>query len=321
MITRRLILATPLLSTPAWAQAPAKDYPNKSIRIVSPGSPGSASHVLARHIGNGLSRAWGQAVVVDNKLGASGNIASDTVAKAPGDGYTLLVTYSLHYTNLWIDKVSYDPAADFEPIARFANSSLVMATGANSPYKTVRDVIEAAKKKPGEITYASSGTGTTSHMAGALFENLAGIKLSHIPYKAPGPAAIAAAGGMVDLSFNGTATALPLITGGRLRALAITAAARSTHLPQVPTFVEAGVPGYELTSPIWILAPRGTPLQIVKKLSDEVIRIASSPDFKEVTLGQGVDIDIQDAATFRASVPGELAKWKRMVELTSAKTN
>lgn len=321
MITRRALLAAPLLCVLPFRATHAQDYPTRLIRMVLPISQGSATDMTARYIAIALGKEWNQPIIVENKTGASGNIATELVARAPADGYTLLVTYSPHYTNFLLDKTNYDPVKDFEPIARIASSSLVLVTAANSRFKSVRAVIVAAKEKPGSITYASSGNGTTSHMAGALFSSLAGIQLQHVPYKAPAPASLDAASGQVDLSFNGPATALPLINGGRLQALAVTTVGRSPQLPDVPTLAESGVHGYELSSPIWVLAPHGTPAAIVEKLSAAITRIASTPEFKEVCAKQSLDVDVQNAAVYRASIPAEMGKWRRLVELTGGKTN
>lgn len=196
----------------------AADWPDgKTIRIVVATGVGSGSDLTARQIATGLGKELNTPVIIENKTGAGGVIGTDFVAKAAPDGYTLLGTYAQHYTNQLVQKTPYDAIKDFEPIARIANSALVISVAANSPYKTLKDVIEAAKQKPGFITYGSSGNGTTSHMAAALFEHMAGVKLNHVPYKAPGQVALDAAAGQIDLSFNGMSSVLPLIKGGRLR--------------------------------------------------------------------------------------------------------
>jgi tripartite-type tricarboxylate transporter receptor subunit TctC len=322
MISRRSLLAAPLVGVLPFGAAHAQDYPAHTVRIIAPVQPGAATDITARHIAQALGTAWSQPVIVENKLGASGNIATDFVAKAPPDGYTLLVTYSNHYTNPLLDKTTpYDPVKDFEPIARVASSGLVLFTVPTSPFKTLNDVIAAAKEKPGSITYASAGNGTAGHMCGALLSSLAGIELRHIPYKSPGQVVLDVAGGIVDLGFNGTATSLPLIQSGRVRPLAVTSAKRTAQLPDTPTMAELGVKGYELISPVWLLAPRGTPAAIVKKLSDTITRIASSPEFKELCAKQSLDVDVQDAATYKASIPAEVEKWRRLVALTADKAN
>lgn len=297
----------------------AQDYPNKPVRIVVPVSAGSGTDATARFISNALSKAWGATVIVDNKPGAGAALGTDIVAKSAADGYTLLFTYAAHYSNPWVMSASYDAVKDFEPVARLANSVLVLGTKPDSPLRTVRDVIAVAKQKPGTISYASAGIGSTGHMAGALFETMAGVQLNHVPYKAASQVPLDAASGQVDVMFGGLASALPLIKSGRLRVIAVTSAKRSANLPDVPTMAEAGLPGYENSSPIWVFAPRGTPQPIVQKLSDALTRIALTPEFKDYTLTQGIEVDVQDAATARAEGPAELEKWRKVVELTAPK--
>jgi tripartite-type tricarboxylate transporter receptor subunit TctC len=321
MISRRSLLAAPLLGALPLGAARAQDYPSKVVRIVVPTSPGSGTDTVARHVAATLGKAWNASVIVENKPGAGVNIATDYVAKAAPDGYTLLFTYAAHYSNTWVDKAPYDPIRDFEPVARMANSALVLLTHAHSPLRTVRDVIAAAKEKPGAVTYATAGNGTTGHMAGALLSTMAGISLNHIPYKTPSQTALDTAGGLVDVGFNGISTAIPLIRSGRLRPLAVTTAKRSAFLPEVPTIAEAGFAGYEISSPIWMMAPRGTPAAIVERLSDALTRIASTPEFREACAIQGIEPDVQNAATARAAAPAELEKWRKLVALTAAKSN
>jgi tripartite-type tricarboxylate transporter receptor subunit TctC len=313
---RSAIIAAAALAMPpgpAWSQ----EYPSKPIRLVVPVSAGSGSDATARFLANALGKAWGVTLVVDNKPGAGAMLGTDIVAKAPADGYTLLFTYAAHYSNQWVLSPPFDAVKDFEPIARMANSTLVLATKPDSPYRTVRDLVTAAKHKPGALSYASAGLGSTGHMAGALLESLAGIELNHVPYKAASQVPLDAASGQVDVMFGGLASALPLIRSGRLRVLAVTSATRSAILPDAPTIAESGFPGYENSSPIWAFAPRGTPQAIVKKLSEVFTRAASSAEFKEFCLSQGIEADVQDAATVKAGAPGELEKWRRMVELTT----
>jgi tripartite-type tricarboxylate transporter receptor subunit TctC len=320
-IRRRLLLGVPSLALAlAQGAAHAQDYPNKPIRIVVPITAGSGTDATARFVANALGKAWGTTVIVENKPGAGAALGTDFVARAPADGYTLLFTYAAHYSNPWVMSVSYDAVKDFEPVARLANSTLILATKPDSPFRTVQDVIAAAKQKPGTITYASAGLGSTGHMAGALFETMAGVQLNHVPYKAASQVPVDAASGQVDVMFGGLASALPLIKAGRLRVLAVTADKRSANLPDVPTMAEAGLPGYENSSPIWVFAPRGTPQPVVNKLSETLTRIAATPEFKDYTLTQGIEVDIQPAATAKAAAPAELQKWKRLVDLSAANT-
>lgn len=299
--------------------AHAQDYPSHPIRIVVPVTPGSGSDATARFVANALGKAWGTVVLVDNKPGAGAALGTDAVAKSPADGYTLLFTYAAHYSNQWVMNTGFDAVRDFEPVARMANSTLVLATRPDSPFKKLADVIAAAKQKPGSLTYGSAGIGTTGHMAGAQLASMAGIELTHVPYKAASQLPVDASTGMVDVMFGGLASSLPLIKSGRLRVLAVTSATRSANLPDVPTMAESGLPGYENATPIWVFAPRGTPQPIVKKLSDALTRIASTPEFKDYCFALGIEVDVQDAATVKARGPAELERWRKLVELTASK--
>ncbi len=294
---------------------------DKPVRIIVPTGVGSGTDLSTRQIAASMGKAWNVPVVVENKTGASGMIGTDFVAKAAPDGHTLLATYAQHYTNQLVLKTPYDAVEDFEPIARVANSALVISVSPDSPYKTLGDVIEAAREKPGIITYGSSGNGTTSHLAATLLEDMAKVKLNHVPYKAPGQVALDAASGQIDLSFNGMSTVLPLIKGGRLRPVAVTTLQRSQSLPDVPTVAESGYPGYETASPIWLFVPRGTPQDIVDKLSAGVIAAARTTEFKDLCQQQGLEVDIQDAATAKAAGPGELEKWRKLLSTAGATTD
>jgi len=286
---------------------------------VVPVSPGSGTDGVARFIGNELSKSLGASFVVENKVGASGNIGTDFVAKAPADGYTILCTYASHYSNPWVEKTPYDAIKDFDPIARLAMSALVLVTSSNSPYKTVQQVVAAAKRKPGSVSYGSSGNGTSSHMAAALLCSMAGIEMNHVPYKAPAQVAVDSASGQVDVGFCGVATALPLVKSGRLRVLAVTSLARSSHFPGVETLNEAGLKGYELVSPIWMMVRSGTPAAIVTQLSSASTQAAKTSAFKTFCHGQGFEVDVQDAETVRANAAAESEKWKKLVALAVPK--
>jgi tripartite-type tricarboxylate transporter receptor subunit TctC len=296
----------------------AQDYPNRPIKVIVPVTAGSGTDATARFFGHALAKAWGATVVVDNKPGAGGAIGTDFVAKAPADGYTLLFTYAAHYSNQWVMKTNFDAVKDFEPVARLATSTLIIATNPKSKFRTLQDLIAAAKQKPGAVSYASAGLGSTGHMVGALLSAMAGIELNHIPYKAASQVPVDASSGLVDFMIGGLASALPLVKGGRLRVLAVTADKRSANIPDVPTVAEAGLPGYENSSPIWMIAPQGTPQPIINKLSDALVKIASTKEFRDYCVLQGIEDDVQPAAKAQADAPAELAKWRRLVELTAA---
>jgi tripartite-type tricarboxylate transporter receptor subunit TctC len=317
-ISAMIAVAAVQLVACVW-QASAQNYPSRPIRVIVPFEASGAMDVVMRIVGKKVSDSGAAQIVIENKTGAGGVIGTDSVAKAAPDGTTLLGTYAQHYTNQLVQKTPYDAVSDFEPIARIANSALVISVATSSPYKSLKDVIEAAKKQPGVVTYGSSGNGTTSHMASALFSSMAGVQLNHVPYKAPGQVALDAAAGQIDLSFNGMSSVLPLIKGGRLRALAVTTAQRSQSLPDVPTVAELGHPGYEAASPIWIFAPRGTPQPIIDKLSEAVVRQAQSQAFADLCASLGLEVDVQTAAVAKAAGPAELDKWRRLMKATGAK--
>ncbi len=303
--------------TPAWAQGDAaQSYPNRVIRVVVPVSPGSATDGTARFIATALSKAWNANVVVENRPGAGIIQGTEIVAKAPADGYTLLFTFAAHYSQSWVQATSYDPVKDFDTVAQLIDTQLILAVRTDSPFKTVADVIAAARQKPGVLSYGTAGVGTTGHMCGALFEHLAKVKLNHIPYKAASQVPIDAASGQTDMMFGGTSSAMPLIRGGKLRALAVTGTTRSASFPDVPTLAETGLAGYDVSSPVWMMAPRGTPAPIVAKLSAELVRIANSADFKEYVMKFAGDPLPLTHTALAANVAKENSKWKQLVEMT-----
>ncbi|HSW19871.1 MAG TPA: tripartite tricarboxylate transporter substrate binding protein [Ramlibacter sp.] len=320
MFSRRSFLvglpaAGALLTRSAFAQVP---WPDRSIRFIVPVAAGAGTDLVARQVSMALNKMWNTASIVDNKPGAGGALGTDYVAKAAPDGYTLLVTFSAHYTTPLIDKTPYDPVADFEPIARLASSPLFMVTAADSPFRSAGDVLAASRRSPRSVTYASAGQGTPSHMSGALLESIAGIQMVHAPYKNGSQAMIETGNGQVNVAFSGAAS-LPLVKSGRLRLLAITSATRSAHLPDVPTLNEsAGIQGYELSSPIWAMAPRGTPDGVRNKLSDALGVITAAPEFKALCASQYLEQDYQSAALAKTATAGDAAHWRRLVQLTKA---
>lgn len=319
MMSRR----TCLQLLPALATLPltalAQSYPARPVRIIVPLSPGSGTDVVARYMSSELSKAMGGSFVVENRVGASGVIGTDFVAKAPADGYTILFNYAAHYSNQFVDKTPYDAVSDFEPIARLATSAMVLVTAANSPLHTVQDLIAAARRKPGGLTYGSPGNGTTPHMAAALMSNMAGIQMTHVPYKAPAQVVVDVAGGQLDVGFGGVATSLPLVKAGRLRVLAVTSLRRSSYFPDAPSLDEAGLKGYALETPIWAFARHGTPQAIITQLSGAMTKAAATPAFKAFCTSQGLEVDIQSAGQARANAPAELERWKKLVALSQVK--
>ena len=264
----------------AHAQAPGANWPNKPIRWVVPFPPGGAMDAIARTLGEKAGQALGQPFVIENKAGAGGNIGAEFVARQPADGYTLMITSIGMATNKPLyGKLSYDPIKDFAPVSLLAVVPNVLVTNATQPdVKTATDVIAAARKAPGKLTYGSAGNGTSIHLAGEVFNSLAQIDMLHIPYKGSGPAVADLLGGQINYMFDSITSARPHIQSGKLRALGVTTAKRSATLPNVPTLAEAGLPGYEVSPWFAVFMPAGTPAPIVNKLNAALRDAMKQPD-------------------------------------------
>jgi tripartite-type tricarboxylate transporter receptor subunit TctC len=296
-------------------------WPEKSITYVVPFAPGGNTDTLARLIGQKLAPLLGQPVIVENRPGAGGNIGSDFVAKAKADGYTILGgTISSHAINPSIyPKMPYDPVKAFEPITLIGTSPLVLVVGADSPYKTLKDLLAAAKAKPGDLTFASPGTGTSPHLAGELLKSVAHVDLTHVPYKGSGPAVTDLIAGHVRFMFDTTLIVGSHVKAGKLRPLAVTSSKRTQSLPEVPTIGEAGVPGYEITSWQAVFAPAGTAKPIVQKLNTEIVRVLKMPDVQERLVGLGVDVVAGTPEQLGEFQRAELAKWAKVVKEANIK--
>ena len=286
MMTKRqtlALLACALASATlpaAHAQAPAASWPSKPIRWVVPFPPGGAMDAIARTLGEKAGKTLGQPFVIENKPGAGGNIGADFVAKQPGDGYTLMITSIGMATNKPLyGKLSYDPIKDFAPVSLLAVVPNVLVTNATQPdVKTAKDVIAAARKTPGKLSYASAGNGTSIHLAGEVFTSLAQVDMLHVPYKGSGPAVSDLLGGQVNYMFDSITSARPHIESGKLRALGLTTAKRSKSLPNVPTLAEAGLPGYEVSPWFAVFMPAATPKDIVAKVNAALLEAMKDPD-------------------------------------------
>jgi tripartite-type tricarboxylate transporter receptor subunit TctC len=302
------VAAGPVLAQDKW--------PTKPITYIVPFPPGGTTDILARAIAQKLGPALGTTIVVENKPGAGGNIGSDFVAKAKPDGYTILGgTISSHAINPSIYKtMPYDAAKSFQPITLIGTNANVLVVGADSPFKTVQDVIAASKAKPGSISFASAGNGTSQHLSGELFKSLAGIQMEHVPYKGSGPAIQDVMAGHVPLMFDTTVVAAPHIQSGKVRALAVTSAKRVKSLPNVPTMAEAGVKGYELISWQGIFAPAGTPKDVVQRLNSEIVKILKLPEMRERLEALGLEPAGNTPEEFAAFQKAEIAKWAKVVK-------
>jgi len=310
-----------LLGAPsALAQAP---FPTKPVRLVVPFPAGGTTDILARAAAQKLSETLGQQVIVDNRPGAGGNIGAELVAKAQADGYTLLMgTVGTHAINPSLyAKMPYDHVKDFAPVILVAGVPNVLVVNPDLPFKTVADVVAYAKANPGKLNFASSGSGTSIHLSGELFKVMAGVQMTHVPYKGSAPALTDLIGGQVQLMFDNLPSALPQIKGGKLRAVAVTSTTRAAALPDVPTVAESGLPGFESSSWFGILAPAGTPKDIIAKINTDVQKWLSTPEAKEKLLGQGAIAAGGSPDDFAKHIQAETAKWAKVVKESGAKVD
>jgi tripartite-type tricarboxylate transporter receptor subunit TctC len=311
-----LVLA---FATGVFAQA----YPTHAIKLIVPFPPGGTTDILARAVAQRLTETLGQAVVVDNRPGAGGNIGSDIVAKSAPDGYTLVMgTVGTHAINPSLyAKMPYDHVADFAPIVLVAGVPNVLEVNPSLPVHTVADLIKLAKEKPGTINFASSGSGTSIHLSGELFKTMAGVNMTHIPYKGSAPAITDLIGGQVQVMFDNLPSSLAQIKAGKLRAIAVTSMKRAPALPDVPTINESGLPGFEASSWFGILAPAGTPPAVIARINTEVNTWLQSPDAREKLLAQGAEAAGGTPAQFASHIRIESDKWAKVVKASGAKAD
>ncbi|MDH4428384.1 MAG: tripartite tricarboxylate transporter substrate binding protein [Acidovorax sp.] len=307
--------ATLVLPAPAWAQTDAA-WPSKPIKWVVPFPPGGAMDVIARTLGEKAARELGQAVVVENRPGAGGNIGADYVAKQPADGYTIMITSIGMATNRALyPKLTYDPVRDFAPISLLAVvPNVLVVNAANTSDRSVKDVVARAGKEPGKLTYASAGNGTSIHLAGEVFASMAGVQMTHIPYKGSGPAVTDMLGGQVDLMFDSITSARPHIQSGKLRALAVTTARRSPALPDVPTVAEAGVPGYEVSPWFAVFARMGTPPEVIARLNKVLNDAMKQPETLRKLESVGAEPIGSTPQELATHLNRELERWGKLIQ-------
>ncbi len=306
----------------AAAAALAQDYPARPVRVVIPLSPGGTTDVPGRMIAARLSEALGHQFFVENKPGAGGIIGADFVAKAKPDGYTLLLTATPHVITANLYKnLPYHALTDFAPVIRVASGPYVLLVHPSLGVNSVRELVALAKREPGKIDFASSGNGSAQHLVGALFTSMAGIQLTHVPYKGSGPATADLISGVVKVGFPGTPIAIPHLKAGRVKALGVTTSHRSPQMPEVPTIAEAGVPGYEATVWLGLLAPAGVPREIIARLNGEIARILKLPEVQQNLASTGVEPTPTTPEEFGAFLRAEYDKWGRVVRETGATVN
>lgn len=299
-----------LATAPAFAA-----YPDKMVRIIVPFAPGGGTDAIARTLGTGMAQALGQTVIVENKPGAGTIIGSESVAKSAPDGYTLLIATFAHAVNPSLQpKLPYATDKAFAPVILIGRSPNVLVVKAESPYKTVKDIVAAAKGAPGKLTFASQGNGTSAHLAGELFKNLAKVDLTHVPYRGAGPAITDLLGGQVDMMFGTAAAVSPFVQSGKLRALGVTTAQRSPASPAVPTIAESGVAAYAAESWYGLYAPAGTPADVIAKLNAAARKAVEAEVFRNRAREEGLIITASTPAELDAYVRAEEARWTKVVK-------
>jgi tripartite-type tricarboxylate transporter receptor subunit TctC len=307
------------LCVPA-AQAADPAYPTRPIRIVVPQSPGASTDLTARLVAQGLNEAFRQPVIVDNRPGSSGIAGSELVARAAPDGYTLMVIASSFSINPALGrKLPYDSIRDFTAVTQLSKFPNLLAANLSAPVKTLQDVIALARAKPGQVSYASAGVATGTHMTMALLQYMTGIDLLHVPYKGGGPAMTATMGGQTPLVIGTSVGVLPHVRAGKLRGIAVTSATRSAGAPDIPTFAESGVPGYEHEPWNGMFGPAGMPKPVLAKVNAEVIRILHTPEVRKVFERDGADVVGNSPEQFGAVLKAEIAKWTKVAKAAGIK--
>jgi tripartite-type tricarboxylate transporter receptor subunit TctC len=300
--------------------AHAQAYPGKPIQLVVPLGPGGINDIISRLIAQKLTESWGQSVVVVNKPGAGGIIGSEAVAKAAPDGYTLLMVYSSHMVNPSLyAKLPYDTVQDFEPITLVNSVNLVLTVGASVPVTSMSELIALAKARPGQLNYGTIGIGSLGHLAGIRFVKAANIDVVQVPYKSAPEVTTALMRGDATLYFDSPITALPFIRSGKVRALAVTSATRSSVLPDVPTVAEAGLPGFEVVGWNGLLAPARTPRPIIEKLNTEIVRILHTSEVATTLKEQGVDVVGDTPEDFADVIRTDIGKWREIITASGIK--
>lgn len=322
--TARLVaLAFTMWAAGSGCAHAAETYPSKPIRIVAAFSPGGFVDFTARLVAASLGPALGQQVVVDNRAGAGGIVGTEMVARAAPDGYTVTIgSVGTHAVNQALyPKLPYHVLRDFQAVARLADGPSILAVHPSLPVRSVKELVALAKARPGQINYASAGAGTSTHLAAVLFEHLAAVKLTHVPFKGGGQSIVALLSGEIPVTFGTAASVSPHTKSGRLRGLAVTGARRSAVLPDLPTIAESGLPGYEMMNWLGFFAPAGTPLAIVDRLAAESLRVVRNPDVAAKFHAQGAEPSPLAREEFAAFVKSEAEKWAKVVAATGMTTN
>jgi tripartite-type tricarboxylate transporter receptor subunit TctC len=314
MMNLRALLGAACLVLAGTGLAAAQDYPTRPVRLIIPFPPGGSNDVVGRLIAIKLGDRLGKQVVVDNRSGAGGVIGTEVVAKAPPDGYTLLIVSMAHAVNPWLYRLNYDPIKDFAPVGLLAKGANVLVVHPSLPVRSVADLIALAKKQPGDLQYASAGIGSFQHLGGELFKLMAGVDMLHVPFKGGGPALVDVVGGHTKVMFSSMVQTVPHIHSGKLRALGTGGPQRSPVLPDVPTIAEAGVPAYEAVNWWGMVAPVGTPKAIIDKLNTELEVVQNAPEVQKQFALEGGEPVPMKPAVFGAYMVSEMNKWEKVVK-------
>ena len=315
-----LLLVAALLGNATAARADA--YPAKPLRLIVGYAPGGATDVIARLVGQRLGEALGQAVIVENRPGANGSIGAEVVARAAPDGYTLFMCTIANVINTSLyPKLPFDFVRDFAPVSLVATIPNMLVVNPAVAAKDLKEFIALAKSNPGQINFASPGSGSSPHLSGELFKTAAGVSMVHIPYKGSAPAMSDLIGGQVQAMFDNMPSALPHVKAGKLRALAVTGANRSAAAMNIPTMDEAGLPGYQITSWFGVALPVATPKEIVQKLNMEIVKVLNRPDIRERLAGLGADVAPSSTEEFASYIMAETAKWAETIKVSGAKVD
>ena len=316
-------LLTCLLCCAFIACAHAQSYPVKTIRIVTPYAPGGTADILSRVVAQKLAEAWSQQVVVDNRPGASGMIGADIAAKAPPDGYTVLMAYTaeIAITQSLFKNMTYDPVKDLAPVTLAAITPMIFVVHPSLPANNVRELVALAKAKPGQLPYASAGNGSPAHLAFELLQRSAGITITHVPYKGAAPALTDLLGGHVVMFFSGMPPAMPHVKAGKLRAIAVSTAKRSPATPEVPTVAESGVRDFDISTWFGVLVPAATPPDIVAKLNAEIARALTLTDVKARLAREGAETAPDSPAQFGKFIQSEIAKFAGIIKASGARAD
>lgn len=316
---KHVIASIAVILAAASGYAGAQSFPMRPVRLISPFPPGGFNDILSRLVGQKLTESWGQQVVVDNRPGANMIVGTNLAAKSPPDGYTMVMAAIPHAINPGLYKLPYDSVKDFTPIVMICFVPNLLVVHPSTPANTVKELIAYAKANPGKLSFGSVGSGSSSHMAGELLKVTAGIDMVHIPYKGAAPALTDLMAGRVQVYIGATTSVLPHVRTGRLRALGVTSTKRVSSLPEYPTVIESGVPGFDVSSWYGLLGPAGMLPALVGKISTDVRRVSNTPDVRERLLKDGAETADNTSAEFAAAIRDDIQKWKQVVKVTGAK--